>query len=182
MTQGRLIAVVGPSGVGKDSVMRGLHEVMPGTHLVRRVITRAPGQGGEAYDAVTEAEFRALAENDGFAVHWRAHGLCYGIPKTVRYHLNKGTDCLANFSRKALRAGADAFPGLIVLHITASPEILAGRLAARGRESEAEIAGRLAEASKTLPEGLEVIHLSNDGPLPQTVARAAAALQPAGPA
>ena len=30
MTEGRLIAVVGPSGVGKDSVMQGVAEVMHG--------------------------------------------------------------------------------------------------------------------------------------------------------
>ena len=57
MTEGRLIAGVGPSGVGKDSVMQGVAEVMPQLHLVRRVITRAPGLGGEDYDAVSEAQF-----------------------------------------------------------------------------------------------------------------------------
>ena len=50
---GRLIAVVGPSGVGKDSVMAGLHGAIPDLHLVRRVITRAPDLGGEDYDAVS---------------------------------------------------------------------------------------------------------------------------------
>jgi ribose 1,5-bisphosphokinase len=179
MTQGRLIAVVGPSGVGKDSVMQGVAGVMPELHLVRRVITRAPGLGSEVYDAVSEAQFRALAEDGAFVVHWGAHGLHYGIPQTVRYQLNKGTDCLANFSRKALRAGVDAFENFVVLNITARPETLAARLTARGRETEADIARRLGEAQKPLPEGLEVLTLSNDGPLGHTVARAVALLQPA---
>lgn len=178
MTQGRLIAVVGPSGVGKDSVMRGVADVMPHLHLVRRVITRAPGLGGEDYDAVSEKQFEALASDGAFAVHWGAHGLFYGIPQTVRYQLNKGTDCLANFSRKALRAGADAFPNFVVLNITAAPETLAGRLKARGRETEADITRRLSEASKPLPDGPNVITLSNDGPLEQTIARAAQLLHP----
>lgn len=179
MTPGPVIAVVGPSGVGKDSVMRGIVQVMPKVHLVRRVITRAPGLGGEDYDPVSEPAFRDLARNGAFAVSWGAHGLYYGIPQTVRYQINKGTACLANFSRKALAAGADAFPRFLVLNITASPETLAARLATRGRESEAEIARRLAEADKPLPAGLDVITLSNDGPLQQTVARAVALLQPA---
>ena len=178
MTKGRLIAVVGPSGVGKDSVMQGIADVLPQMHLVRRVITRAPDLGGEAYDAVSVPEFRDMAENGAFAVHWGAHGLLYGIPQTVKYQLNKGTDCLANFSRKALRAGADAFPGFVVLNITAKPETVAARLAARGRETEAEIARRLAEAQKPLPEGLEVLTASNDGPLEQTIARTVALLLP----
>ncbi|WP_415919466.1 phosphonate metabolism protein/1,5-bisphosphokinase (PRPP-forming) PhnN [Tateyamaria sp. SN6-1] len=178
MTKGRFIAVVGPSGVGKDSVMEGLAKVMPHLHLVRRVITRAPDLGGENYDAVSVPQFHDLVQEGAFAVHWGAHGLYYGIPQTVRYQLNKGTDCLANFSRKALSAGADAFPNFVVLNITAEPATLAARLAARGRESEADIARRLAEATKPLPSGLDVITLSNDGPLDQTVARAALLLQP----
>ena len=177
MRPGRLIAVVGPSGVGKDSVMRGIVDVLPHMHLVRRVITRAPDLGGEDYDAVTVPQFRDMAENGEFAVHWGAHGLFYGIPQTVRSQLTKGTDCLANFSREVLLAGADVFPQFLVLNITAKPETLAARLAARGRETDAEIAGRLANADKPLPDGLEVIHLCNDGPLDNTVARAIAQLQ-----
>lgn len=179
MTQGRLIAVVGPSGVGKDSVMAGLCQVMPDIHLVRRVITRAPELGGEDYDAVSAAEFEAMAENGAFAVHWAAHGLQYGIPATVKSQLNAGTDCLANFSRKALTDAAGTFANLVVLNITAQPETLAQRLAARGRESKDEITKRLAQAQKPLPQGLIVLTVSNDGPLRDTVARAAALLQPA---
>ena len=178
MTEGRLIAVVGPSGVGKDSVMQGVAEVLPKIHLVRRVITRAPGLGGEDYDAVTETQFQQMAQDGAFAVHWGAHGLYYGIPQTVRYQVGRGTDCLVNFSRRALRAGADAFPNFMVLNLTAQPETLAARLGARGRESAYEIAARLAEAQKSLPTGLDVRTVSNDGPLEQTIVRVASLLQP----
>ncbi len=178
MTEGRLIAVVGPSGVGKDSVMMGLCDVLPDLHLVRRVITRAPELGGEDYEAVKLAEFEDMAANGAFAVHWAAHGLRYGIPAAIEDRLNDGADCLMNFSRKALRDAAEKYPRFIVLNITAKPETLARRLAARARESESEIAKRLAQAEKPLPEGLNVITISNDGPLAETVARAAAGLQP----
>ena len=79
MSEGRLIAVVGPSGVGKDSVLRGLQRALPGTHLVRRVITRAPDLGGEDYDAVSVEVFKERARRGDFALHWGAHGLFYGI-------------------------------------------------------------------------------------------------------
>lgn len=176
---GRLIAVVGPSGVGKDSVMAGLQSVLPDLHLVRRVITRAPALGGEAYDAVSVPQFEALVQDGAFAVHWRAHGLHYGIPITVTYQLGKGTDCIVNFSRKALVQASEMFPRFVVLNITARPETLAQRLVARGRETQEEISKRLAQADKPLPEGVQVIHLANDSPLSQTVARGAALLQPA---
>jgi len=177
MKAGRLIAVVGPSGVGKDSVMEGVCDAMPILHLVRRVITRAPGLGGEDYESVTEAEFLDLVEIDAFAVHWGAHGLRYGIPNTVRHQLDAGTDCLANFSRKALLAASERFENFLVLNITAAPETIAKRLANRGRETEDEIAKRLSVAEKPLPKGLNVIHLSNDGALAETVARTATQLQ-----
>ena len=176
---GRLIAVVGPSGVGKDSVMAGIHRELTDLHLVRRVITRAPGLGGEDYDAATVIQFETMVEDGAFALHWRAHGLRYGIPITVKHHLGKGSDCLVNFSRKALAQASEIFPRLVVLNITAKPETLARRLAARARETQDEISKRLAQADKPLPPGLKVITLTNDGPLSQTIARGAALLQPA---
>ena len=175
---GRLIAVVGPSGVGKDSVMAGLQSVMPNLHLVRRVITRAPNLGGEEYKAVSVSQFEAMAKEGAFAVYWRAHGLHYGIPITVKYQLGNGTDCLVNFSRKALGQAAEIFPRLSVLNIAAKPETIADRLATRARETEGEISKRLARADRALPAGLNVIDLANDGPLYQTIARGAALLQP----
>lgn len=179
MTQGRLIAVVGPSGVGKDSAMAGVQDALPSLHIVRRAITRAPDLGGEDYTPVTVSDFQKMARDGAFAIHWGAHGLFYGIPADVHDHLGKGTDCIVNFSRKALAEAADLFPRFVVLNITAEPATLAHRLAARGRETEAEIANRLKQAAKPLPDGLNVIHLSNDGPLDETVTRAVAALQPA---
>ncbi|MEM7470481.1 MAG: phosphonate metabolism protein/1,5-bisphosphokinase (PRPP-forming) PhnN [Pseudomonadota bacterium] len=175
---GRVIAVVGPSGVGKDSVISGLKDLMPNVHLVRRVITRDPDLGGEDYDAVSSEEFDAMEQSGAFALHWGAHGLRYGIPITIKYQLTKGTDCVVNFSRKALSEGADIFPNFLILNITASAETLEKRLSARGRESAEEIAKRIAVAQKTLPAELNIVEVSNDGLLAQTVARAAALVQP----
>ncbi len=178
MKSGRLIAVVGPSGVGKDSVMEGLAAADPTLHLVRRTITRAPELGGEDYDAVSVAEFEDMAARGHFAVHWGAHDLQYGIPASIQTVLTRGHDYLANFSRSALRAGDATFAHFCVLNISARPETLATRLAARGRESQVQIAKRLAQASKPLPDGLKVMTISNDGMLEETVAKALSLLQP----
>ncbi len=178
MKNGRLIAVVGPSGVGKDSVMEGLAIADPSLHLVRRTITRAPALGGEDYDAVSVAEFEAMAARGHFAVHWGAHDLQYGIPASIDTVLARGQDCLANFSRFALKAGDAVFSHFCVLNITAGPETLVSRLKARGRESEEQIAKRFAQATKPLPNGLNVMTISNDGALEETVASALSLLQP----
>lgn len=175
---GRLIAVVGPSGVGKDSVMDGVLAAHPHLHRTRRVITRAAKLGGEDYLAMTAQAFAATAQAGGFCLSWQAHGLQYGIPQTVLEEVRGGAQHMANLSRGVLHKADTHFPALLVLHITATPETLAARLAARGRESGAALLKRLSRTGATLPEGLDVIEISNDGPLADTIAAASAALQP----
>lgn len=175
---GRLIAFVGPSGVGKDSVMTALAEMDPSFTLVRRVITRAPEAGGEEYTPVTEVEFEAMRDAGAFCLSWQAHGLHYGIPQELCREIAGGAEKLINLSRSMLTEAARVFPGLVILNISASPDVLAARLAGRGRESAEEIARRLERAEQKLPEGLSLHHIRNDGPLPQTLARVLAVLQP----
>ncbi|WP_172291873.1 phosphonate metabolism protein/1,5-bisphosphokinase (PRPP-forming) PhnN [Pseudoruegeria sp. HB172150] len=179
MTSGRLIAVVGPSGVGKDSVMSALVDLKPGLTIVRRVITRKPGLGGEDYDAVDDAEFSSRAESGAFCLHWQAHGLWYGIPVAVQPLVAAGKDMLVNLSRAVLGEAQRVFPTLTVLHLTAKPETLAERLQGRGREDLETIRRRLDRAELALPAGVPALKISNDGPLNETVEAAMAALYPA---
>lgn len=178
MSAGRLIAVVGPSGVGKDSVMAGIAAAVPAFVPVRRVITRPADSGGEVFDAVSEAEFADMVHRGAFCLHWGAHGLYYGIPRDILADVQAGETRMANLSRGVLARAAALFPVLTVLHVTASPDTLARRLVGRGRESTAQVAERLERASLPLPQGLETVTLSNDGALADTVAQAVSALQP----
>ncbi len=175
---GRFIAVVGPSGVGKDSLMEGLCAQRPDLHRVRRVITRAADAGGEDFDSVSESLFAARAAGGDFALHWKAHGLSYGIPAEVHGVLAQGQDALANLSRGVLQQAANSFDDLVVMEVTASPKILARRLAQRGREQGREIDRRLARPKPVMPEGLTVITIDNSGALAVAVAAATAALYP----
>ncbi len=171
----RVIGVVGPSGVGKDTLMAALADCEPRLALIRRVITRPATAGGEDFEGVTEAEFAARCAAGEFVLDWAAHGLCYGIPAA----LPVGRDGLVNLSRSVLRQAAQVFgPGFTVLALQAAPEVLAARLLARGREDAATIAARLARRVDPLPEGLDVVTLDNSGPLALTVAAARAALYP----
>jgi len=178
MGAGRLFAVVGPSGVGKDTLMAAVAARRPDLYLVRRVITRAPDAGGEAFDAVSVPEFERLRAAGAFALDWQAHGLCYGIPIGIDVALAAGRDVLFNGSRGILAEAAARYPGLRVLHVTARPETLARRLAGRGRETVRQIAARLDRAGYALPPGLRVTEIANDGPLEDAVCALLAALQP----
>ncbi|UWQ25331.1 phosphonate metabolism protein/1,5-bisphosphokinase (PRPP-forming) PhnN [Leisingera aquaemixtae] len=177
--KGPVIAVVGPSGAGKDSLMSALAVSGPRLRLMRRVITRAPEAGGEDYQAVTEAEFAALERNGVFALHWQAHGLHYGIPRDIETLRAGAGGVLVNLSRAVLLQAQEVFGDFMVLSVTARPEVLAERLSARGREGAEEVQRRLARAASPLPEGLRRVHeIDNSGALSEAVGAALAALQP----
>lgn len=175
---GRLIAVVGPSGVGKDSVMEALVAARPAMRLARRVITRPSGAGGEDFDGVSAEVFAQMTQKGEFALSWHAHGLRYGIPVRVQADLNAGHDVLANLSRGMLRMADDAFPGMITLNLYADRDVLAKRLSARGRETAADIAARLDRADRPLPTGITALTLDNSGDLHDTVAEILRQLYP----
>lgn len=141
-----LFAIVGPSGAGKDTLMRAAAEADPRIKLVRRVITRPEDAGGEVFEGVSETEFERRRQAGAFVLHWRAHGLSYGIPATIRAALGEGRSVLFNGSRGALSQAVAAFPALQVVLVTARPDVLRTRLGARGRETSGEIEKRLVRA------------------------------------
>ncbi|MBI1169946.1 phosphonate metabolism protein/1,5-bisphosphokinase (PRPP-forming) PhnN [bacterium] len=176
---GRVFAVVGPSGAGKDTLLAGAVAASAGLHWARRTITRPESAGGEPFEGVTSPEFERLGAEGAFALQWAAHGLHYGIRNAEFAGLGRGIDVLFNGSRAALSSALHRFPGLIVVRITAPSKVLAERLAARGRESAAQIEARLARACYELPEGLPVIDIANDATPQRGIDRLLNALQAA---
>ena len=79
--------------------------------------------------------------------------------------LADGVTLIANGSRSALPAFAAAYPRLKVVLITARPDILAARLAARGRESADAIARRLDRAVPEIVVAADTVVIDNSGPL-----------------
>jgi ribose 1,5-bisphosphokinase len=175
---GRLVAVVGPSGSGKDTLLGGLIRARPDIHRVCRTISRPPSDETEGFESVTGAEFARLRDADAFALHWTAHGLDYGIRHAEFAPLAEGRTVVFNGSRKALPAAFARFPQMQVIVISVAPAILAARLAARGRESAEEIAARLDRAAFALPPGLQATVVPNDDTPEAGISRLIAALQP----
>jgi ribose 1,5-bisphosphokinase len=165
---GMMVVVVGPSGAGKDTLMAIAARHFDGrkdVHFVRRVITRDADAGGEDHTAISEGGFDALLQAHGFAVHWEAHGLKYGIPAAVFDELKSGHLVIANGSRSVLDRFKTAFPRLTVLSITARPEVLAERLEARGRETREDILKRLQRSALAIDGDYDVVTIDNSDAL-----------------
>jgi ribose 1,5-bisphosphokinase len=145
---GRLILVVGPSGAGKDTLL-GLAQTACADDVsivfTRRVVTRQPSSSEHNEQIGPEAFRRALARGD-FAMHWEAHGHFYALPRAIDDDIRAGRIVVANVSRTVVEAMRRAYADVTVVSITAPPEILAERLAARARSSDGRLADRLRRA------------------------------------
>ncbi|SNS52988.1 phosphonate metabolism protein/1,5-bisphosphokinase (PRPP-forming) PhnN [Tropicimonas sediminicola] len=175
---GRLFAVVGPSGAGKDTLMAEAKRRRPDLHVVRRVITRPEVPGGEQFDSVSVEEFQRRKAEGDFALDWEAHGLFYGIPSSIDLAVSEGRDVLFNGSRGVMGRAWEEFPGLSVILVTASVPVLAERLAARGRETRDGMATRLARAAYEIPYGPPIRVVENNGELEAAVQAFLSVLQP----
>lgn len=173
---GTLLIVVGPSGGGKDTLMDAARAARPAIAMPRRVVTRPETAGGEAFRGVSPETFAEMREKGAFAFHWQAHGLCYGIPCGIDAELAAGRDVMFNGSRGIIAEARARYARLRILFVTAAPEVLAARLAARGREDARDIEARLARSGHAPPEGPDVTRIDNSGPLGEGIARFLAAL------
>ncbi len=168
MVEGTLFYVIGPSGGGKDSLMRYGRERLagdPGVVFAHRYITRPVELDGENHVALSETEFDARLAAGLFAMHWSSHGLRYGIGREINFWLSKGCNVVMNGSREYLPEARRLYQDLIAVLVTVSPEVLAARLRARERETEEQVAGRLSRAQRFIHPGGYVEIIRNDGDL-----------------
>ncbi|MDF2996459.1 MAG: phnN [Xanthobacteraceae bacterium] len=143
---GLLVLVVGPSGAGKDTLLAYAKARLGGRSdivFVRRLVTRPP-DATEDHEPFDVAAFENGLAAGRFALAWRANGLCYALGPDVKAALAAGRTVVANGSRAAVAEARARYPRVKLVLITAPPEVLAARIAARGREDANATAGRLA--------------------------------------
>ena len=148
--KGRLIAVVGPSGAGKDTLLKEIKKCLT-AYFPTRYITRPPHPNDENYHSVTKNEFKSLIHNKMLAFHWSAHGLQYGIPIDINVALLTNQIVLFNCSRSQLQLIIKDYPNLEIINIVANKDILRQRLLERGRETPKEIDKRILREHVSLP-------------------------------
>lgn len=141
---GRLVLVVGPSGAGKDTLIAQARCRCPTGQVVfpQRIVTR-PSTAAEHHDSIEDDAFDEAAARGNFSIWWRAHGLKYGIPVSIESDIRAGRTVVCNVSRAVAGEVRNRFAQVLVVLITASPEVLAARLAQRGRTTDGGVSARM---------------------------------------
>ena len=182
--KGTLIYVMGPSGAGKDTLLRHAcrHTRLKNVVFAQRHITRPLPAEAEAEDErhipLSEREFDARRKNGFFALHWQSHGLRYGIAAAINEDLRQGRTVVVNGSREYLPEALLRYPALMPVLITASPDVLRARLQGRGRESGEALEERLQGAGLTV--STPCIRIDNSGPLEHALDALLTVLESAG--
>ena len=160
---GALVLVVGPSGAGKDTIMRRVRDRLgPGSGIIfaRRVVTRA-ADAAEDNEVATDETFLEALGRGGFVLDWQAHGLRYGVPRQVCEELAQGRVVVVNVSRTVVDRARSTFDRVRIVLLTAPAEIRASRISARGRDADA--AERLAREPLPLDELRPDLTIDNAG-------------------
>jgi guanylate kinase len=154
--RGKLLVLVGPSGVGKGTIVTWILEKYPQFMLSVSATTRSPRPGerdGEHYFFVSEREFDRLVGDDELLEWATVHGTYrYGTPQAaIEDALDQGRHVILEIdiqgARQVKRKMKDAFTVFVA---PPSFEELERRLAHRGTEDTVEREARLVTAKKEL--------------------------------
>ena len=151
MNKGGVFVVSGPSGSGKDTVLKGLFAENPDILFSISSITRAmrPGEKeGEKYNFISREHFEEMIKNDLLLEHNVFVGNYYGTPRIpVEKAVSEGRDIIIEVDVNGAAQIRKKLPEAVTVFIMPpSFEELKRRLVGRGTESEELIEKRLRSA------------------------------------
>ena len=147
---GRLVLVVGPSGAGKDTLLTIARTACATDREIvfaRRIVTREASPSEDNHEIDHDSFQSALARGQ-LAVHWEAHGHRYALPRSIDDEIRAGRVVVANVSRMVVDAMRRVYVDVVVIEITAPPDVLAHRLAMRRRDSDGALELRLRRSAE----------------------------------
>lgn len=153
---GKLVIVVGPSGVGKGTIVRELRSRYPEIWFSISATTRLPRPGeldGVHYHFITDEEFLALEQSGGMLETAEVFGLNrYGtMAAPVDAAVERGEIALLEIDLDGARQVKAARPDALGIFIAPpSFDELARRLTGRATETPEAIAARLETARTEL--------------------------------
>ena len=155
LMRGTLYIVAAPSGAGKSSIVNACLARDPNIGLSISFTSRQPRPGerhAEHYHFITAAEFEAMVAAGDFFEHARVHGDWKGTARqSVEPQLAAGRDVLLEIDWQGARQVRDKVPEAVsVFILPPSRAALEQRMRARGQDSEAVIAQRLAAAREEM--------------------------------
>ncbi len=143
-----LLAVSGPSGVGKGTMVKTL--ISRRSDVVESVscTTRAPREGevhGKHYFFLSKEEFERRIAEDDFLEYDEHFGNYYGTPKSFVRETLKTKSVIMEIDVVGSLNAKKTFPEcVLVMVVPPSIEELKRRLSGRGSETETQIENRLA--------------------------------------
>lgn len=152
-----LIVISGTSGVGKDSVIRGLKQRGLPLHVVVTATTRAPReeeQHGRDYFFFTYEEFETRIKDGWFAEHAVVYTDLKGIPRhQIEEALASGKDVVARVDVQGAKTLRGQYPQAVLIFIVpGSFNEWYQRLTRRGTESEKDLRVRVATAREEVKQ------------------------------
>ena len=152
---GTLFVLAAASGTGKTSLVAAALDALPEIKLSISYTTRAPRSGevhAEHYFFVDQTQFDDMVAEDAFLEHASVFGKSYGTAKaTVDDALRQGQDIILEIDWQGAAQIRQQVPDCKSIFILPpSRSTLLSRLRGRGKDSDEEIARRLAEAKEEM--------------------------------
>ncbi|MBC7981729.1 guanylate kinase [Candidatus Parcubacteria bacterium] len=162
-----ILALSGPSGVGKNSILHELSQHIPNTFFSVSCTTRDPRPGeihGVHYNFLSHAEFDSMVEDGKFA-EWKQYGINkYGTPcEPIEAALKKQQVVLMDLEVEGavdLRLFCHEKKIMLFDFFIMPPDMsmLRDRLLKRGTESEEAIDGRIRRGHQEILRADEFTH------------------------